>query len=131
MDQALGEEKRELLEEYEEKGDLLTRFQELLMKNAEMEEKVSKADERLMRLRTQLEETTVARELLESDYEEFNEQWKGSGNGASHTDSSLNLGIPAVRFPLAEEGKPDDSMSGEVMSYLRSQGAALWGQIPT
>ena len=37
------------------------------MKNAEMEEKVNKADKRLMRLRTQLEETADARELLEAE----------------------------------------------------------------
>ena len=77
VDQALEEEKRELLEEYEEKGDLLTRFQELLMKNAEMEEKVNKADKRLMSLRTQLEETTEARELLEAECEEFNTHRRG------------------------------------------------------
>ena len=69
-----------------------------------------------MRLRTQLGETTEARELLEAEYEEFNEQWKDSGNGSTptedgssqETDGTLDHGFPASLSPLAGENKEDD-----------------------
>ena len=77
-----------------------------------MEEKVNKADKRLMSLRTQLEETANARELLEAKHKEFNEQWKDSGNGSRpteggsslETDGTLGLGLPALLSPLVGRG---------------------------
>ena len=44
---------------------------------------------------------------------------------SQETDGSLDLGLPAARFPLAGENKEDDSMSNEVIRYLRSQGEAI------
>ena len=100
----------------EEEDDLLATYQGLLKKNAEMEEKVNKADKRLIRLRTQLDETANARELLEAKHEELNEQWKDSGNGSTptedgssqETDGTLDHGFPASLSPLAGENKEDD-----------------------
>ena len=81
-----------------------------------MEEKVNQADKRLMKLRTRLEETLSARELLEARHKELNEQWRDSGNGSTSTEEggsretngALIPVLPALLSPLAGGENQDD-----------------------